>query len=57
MMNGMLNKVVAWFRAGYPKDAPQLSYTGCGGFGMAMLRYSRCAPEAAYLRAGQRPPQ
>ena len=22
-MNGILNKVVAWFRAGYPADAPR----------------------------------
>ena len=25
-MNGMLNKVVAWFRAGYPTDAPQYGH-------------------------------
>jgi|KBSMisStandDraft_5_1062788.scaffolds.fasta_scaffold152673_2 hypothetical protein len=26
-MNGMLNKVVGWFRAGYPTDAPQFGHT------------------------------
>jgi hypothetical protein len=25
-MNGMLNKIVAWFRAGYPTDAPQFGH-------------------------------
>jgi hypothetical protein len=25
-MNGMLNKVVAWFRAGYPTDAPHFGH-------------------------------
>jgi hypothetical protein len=25
-MNGMLKKIVAWFRAGYPMDAPQFGY-------------------------------
>jgi hypothetical protein len=25
-MNGMLKKVVAWFRAGYPTDAPQFGH-------------------------------
>lgn len=25
-MNGMLNKVVAWLRAGYATDAPQFGY-------------------------------
>jgi hypothetical protein len=25
-MNGMLNKVVAWFRAGYPTDGPQFGH-------------------------------
>ena len=25
-MNGMLNKIVAWFRAGYPMGAPQFGY-------------------------------
>jgi hypothetical protein len=25
-MNGLLNKVAAWFRAGYPTDAPQYGH-------------------------------
>jgi len=25
--SGMLNKFVAWFRAGYPMDAPQFGHT------------------------------
>ena len=41
-MNGMLNKVAAWFRAGYPTDSPQLGHAAllalCGsvtGVGVA----------------------
>jgi Protein of unknown function (DUF3349) len=41
-MNGMLNKVVAWFRAGYPTGAPQSGHAAllalCGhvaGVGVA----------------------
>jgi hypothetical protein len=42
-MNGMLNTVVAWFRAGYPTDAPQ--------FGHAAL-VALCGPVAAVGVAG-----
>jgi hypothetical protein len=40
-MNGMLNKIVAWFRAEYPTDAPQ--------FGHAAL-LALCPEAASVLR-------
>jgi hypothetical protein len=40
-MNGMLNKVVGWFRAGYPAAAPQ--------FGHAAL-LALCPEAAGVLR-------
>jgi hypothetical protein len=40
-MNGILNKVVAWFRAGYPTDAPK--------FGHAAL-LAMCPEAATILR-------
>ena len=49
-MNGMLNKVVGWFRAGYPTDAPQFGHTAllalCGhvaGVGVAGAASGGCA--------------
>ena len=43
-MNAMLNKVVAWFRAGYPTAAPQFGHVAllamCPGAASVVRQYA-----------------
>jgi hypothetical protein len=39
VLSGMLNKAVAWFRAGYSPDAPQFGHVAL----VALVSSGRCA--------------